>query len=269
MPLQCKGAPRAARPALGEVHVWWAHRDEAGPHLPASLDDAERARLVRLRRAADRDRFLVGRALIRLAFGRYLGPSAEGLRISTAPRPGCSRGAKPWLPGAGGLEFSLSHSGAWIVLAVGAEGPLGVDIEERPTAPVSARLMRWALSPREREELGEQEGTASPPHGARDPVGTFLHFWVAKEAVLKATGEGLTVPFHRLTLTPPGLPLRIREWQGYPGAGEDYVLCRLETPRDCANGVVAVRRERGEGGSLAYSTVVLRTAAEASACVHR
>lgn len=79
------------------------------------------------------------------------------------------------------LAFNLSHGGGFCALATGRVASVGVDIEAiRPNA---ADLADTVFT---RHELLQY--TAIPPAGQ---VQAFFRAWVAKEAYLKATGEGL------------------------------------------------------------------------------
>jgi 4'-phosphopantetheinyl transferase len=182
----------------GECQVWWARpltgwaSGVAGTSgvagvsgaegLAHLLDPVERGRRAAFRRDADRARFTVAASLLRLVGGVHLGVAPERLVI-TRSCPDCDRPhGRPALP-ADGWECSVSHSGDRVAVAIGRTGPLGVDVEEaeRRTA-VDVRDL--VLAPEE--------------HAAPDDV---LTYWVRKEAVLKATGEGLRVGMTQLVVS--------------------------------------------------------------------
>lgn len=81
-------------------------------------------------------------------------------------------------PLAGGVHFSLSHSGRFAVCAVG-EAPLGVDVEF--PRENSLRLAKRFLSETECEKLARSD----------DPDGDFCALWVVREACIKCGGAGL------------------------------------------------------------------------------
>ncbi len=83
---------------------------------------------------------------------------------------------------ANGPYISLSHSGQY-ALAAAALCPIGADIEGLVTARLN--LAARCLNDRERSVFDN-----SPV-----PDETFRRFWVAKEAFVKLTGEGLARPF--------------------------------------------------------------------------
>ena len=78
--------------------------------------------------------------------------------------------------------MSLSHAGGWAVAAVHPGTRVGVDIE--PAREIPPAFARYFLSP------GESSALAGWP----DRPTSLLAAWTIKEAVLKATGRGLSVP---------------------------------------------------------------------------
>src|SRR3989442_15301950 len=103
-----------ASPPLGgaECHVWWARQADSSESLEALLDPVERDRLAHLVRQPDRDRFLVGCAVLRLAAAGYLGVVPAAIPVTRA----CEQCGKPHgrprltLPSAEDVEISVSHS---------------------------------------------------------------------------------------------------------------------------------------------------------------
>ena len=90
--------------------------------------------------------------------------------------------------------MSLTHTRALIACAV-CRAPVGLDAEPAERA-VPEALARRILSAAERARC------AALPEGAR--AAFLLDVWVAKEAHLKRTGEGLAGGMARLTVAPGG-----------------------------------------------------------------
>jgi 4'-phosphopantetheinyl transferase len=181
--------------------VWWASPvDPASvPALVDLLDEHERLRLDRFRRQADRGRYLAAHALARLVLAPLVGAAADALSFDRTCRCGAPHG-KPVLRG--GPEFSLSHAGELVGVAVRSDGPVGLDVEQvRDLADLDA-LAGHVHSPTER----------SRP--CPDPAG-FFRTWTRKEALVKATGDGLTAPMTAITLA-VDRPA-VQRWAG-PGA---------------------------------------------------
>jgi len=94
-----------------------------------------------------------------------------------------SQGGKPFLdaPGWEG-DFSVSHSGGVVAVAVTSSGKIGVDVEK--VRPVMEELIPECLAEGEREEWRE----AVTEESRR---GLFFRYWTLKEAYLKYTGAGI------------------------------------------------------------------------------
>ena len=215
---------RRGDPAEGAARVWWARARDASPDQVALLDLAERGRLAAYRRAEDRDRFLVGCALAKTAIAACTGGRPETISFDrTCRRCGLPHG-KPVVVG-GGPEFSVAHSGGLVAVAVAAD-PVGVDVEQldgraRPLGGDGdpEALARLVLAEPERAALAEVD----PSERAR----AFLVAWVRKEAVTKATGDGLSAPFSQVVVAAAAGPPRVTSWP-YPQAPESVSLLDLD-----------------------------------------
>jgi 4'-phosphopantetheinyl transferase len=183
--------------------VWWAAPAEPDgrPELVALLDDHERERLGRFRLAADRSRYLAAHALVRVVLGAVTGTSPAALRFDRTCRCGRPHG-KPRLTGEGAPGFSLTHAGDLVGLAVRSDGPVGLDVELiRPMTDL-ASMASHVSSPHER-----RRGLPCAP-------AAFFTTWTRKEALLKATGAGLSTPMTSITLSSPDTDARVEEWTG-------------------------------------------------------
>ena len=168
-----------------EVHVGRI-QDLRPAHL-ALLDDQERARAERYRLPADRDRFRLGAVLLRAAAAWHLDVLPANVAVDrTCGRCGAQHG-RPRLPGTG-LHASVSHSGEVVAIAIAWCGPVGVDVEAVRAIDFAA-ITESVCTPAERIEVRTETD--------------FFTVWTRKEAVLKATGEGLSRPMSSLQVTPP------------------------------------------------------------------
>lgn len=198
--------PAASAPSLrsSACQVWWARPSDASARLAALLDADERQRWSALRRLADRNRFVVACGLTRLVLATHLGRSPAEISIARAcPQCGTPHG-KPQLahpPPTGPLEFSISHSGSRVVVALAHETPVGVDVERvRPELPVD-ELAPDVLTPLEGRTIRDLAGEERT-------LGFFV-YWTRKEAVLKATGRGLGLPLRSFAVSGPREPARL------------------------------------------------------------
>ncbi|MFW6642006.1 4'-phosphopantetheinyl transferase family protein [Nocardiopsis algeriensis] len=212
--------------------VWWAHTSDAHERLLRLLDGQERARNDRFLRKPDRDRHLLGRALARLVLAERAGCAPEEVSFSLRCRS-CeekeSAGAertdgephgKPHPEGpARGWEFSVSHSGEWVVLALAEGVPLGVDVERVSEGRDLEGLASYTL--------GGPELEAWRALGPDERAGAFFGYWSRKEALLKATGHGLSGGLSRVLVSPPHERASLLEWTGV-GAPEAVSITDLD-----------------------------------------
>ena len=93
-------------------------------------------------------------------------------------------------------DAGWSHSGEQLLLALGRDVVLGVDLERWRPRPRALELAARYFAP------GETRRLRALPADAREAA--FLRLWCAKEAVLKAHGQGLSFGLHRLEFIPDG-----------------------------------------------------------------
>jgi 4'-phosphopantetheinyl transferase len=172
---------------IGKIVQVWTEtldRDEGGrARLESVLSPDEKARADRFHFAKDRNRFVVGRGLLRELLGKYLHQEPAGLEFSYAQY------GKPVLSGAtasSGLSFNLAHSAGLAVYSVAMERNLGIDVELIKPESAGEDIARRYFSTREVVDL-----LALPPE---QRIEAFFHCWTRKEAYLKATGMGLQTP---------------------------------------------------------------------------
>lgn len=151
------------------------------------LDDAERARVQRLRREEDRRRRALAYALHRLLLGAALGCEPAAVALSRDAL-GCPR-----LDGCS-VHTSLSHADGYIGVAFGASGPLGVDIESVARA---GSMLEIAGHVCHREEARALQGVEGQERAL-----ALLGLWVRKEAMLKAAGVGMAEDMDRFVAAP-------------------------------------------------------------------
>jgi 4'-phosphopantetheinyl transferase len=99
---------------------------------------------------------------------------------------------------AGGPHLSVSHSGHRVAVAVSEAGPVGVDVEAA-TRRLDESITGHVLS-------ADETMTSDP--------GELLAYWTRKEAIVKATGDGLRAPMTDITVSSPAQPPRLLAWSG-------------------------------------------------------
>jgi len=208
----------------GTAEVWWARRRDAAPSLLGLLDQAERERWAAYRRDADRERFLVGCGLAKTVIAACTGQRPVQVSFDRACRQCGQPHGKPTVRG-GGLELSVAHSGDLVAVAV-ATAPVGADVEQLEGRPHElgggdpAALARMVLADAERAALA----AVHPSGRAR----AFLVAWTRKEAVTKAKGDGLRVPFADVVVATDTAVPRLVAWP-YPEDPRSVSLHDLDT----------------------------------------
>ena len=149
------------------------------------LSAEETARARRFHFDRDRDRYVRGRGFLRSLLGQLCAQHPAELVFGTGPQ------GKPFLQDHA-VSFNLSHSRDLAVLAVSRMGPVGLDIEFIDRQVDSAGLAQTCLAPHEAAVL---DGLCTADRAPR-----FFAFWTAKEARMKLTGEGMSLPPHTIVL---------------------------------------------------------------------
>ena len=157
--------------------------------LTAWLSSTERARALRFGTEALRERWIAGRATLRLLLGNALGIAPAVVEIRRGVR------GRPELADSGaGIDFNVSHTRGVALIGIAQGLPaatrIGVDIERLDREVGVDRLARKFLTATERASLADLD-----LHQRRE---RFVRYWTCKEAMSKATGDGLIAPFGRL-----------------------------------------------------------------------
>ena len=175
------------------VHVWHAapglvSTEEARRSCMDVLDDGERDRMRRFRSAEDAWTYAAAHALLRSALSLLapVAPQDWRFRSEVGGRPVLDR------PDAHRrLQFSLSHTRGRVAVAVADACAVGIDVER---AGAGASLLDHPAEFLSRAEVGALERLPAEARGER-----LLACWTLKEALLKATGLGLSAPLREVS----------------------------------------------------------------------
>jgi 4'-phosphopantetheinyl transferase len=154
----------------------------------AALSDDERARAGNFRRHEDALRFASVRAALREQLARYLGTAAHAVRFKL------DANHRPHLANSDAYDFNVSHAGAHGLIAMSPRRRVGVDIEQCSDKFDWRSIASLTLDASEAawiEQLGVTQQFAA-----------FYDAWVAKEALVKTTGVGITRGLQHLTVLP-------------------------------------------------------------------
>jgi 4'-phosphopantetheinyl transferase len=130
----------------------------------------------------------------------------------------CDARGKPRLSGARSeLHFNLTHSAGMALLAVTANGAVGVDVEKILPWNDLELLVAQCFSAREAIRLQILPRYETTP--------SFFKLWTRKEAWLKATGEGITESLREIEVSfCPGESPRFLNIKGSIGEAEAWAL---------------------------------------------
>lgn len=150
------------------------------------LTVTERDRCLRYRRPADRIRFASMRIVLRSLLAQHLQLPSTYIPLATEPF------GKPYLalPDSK-LQFNISHSQQFGLIALSDQHAVGVDIEAVYPLMNQRFLLKEILSSEEQQYcLHSQDDSA------------FFKCWTAKEAVVKALGTGIQQPLSTISMLP-------------------------------------------------------------------
>jgi 4'-phosphopantetheinyl transferase len=227
-----------SRLARGEVLVWTA-RSTAGTAdgLADVLSAAETRDAARFATEALRRRYAVAHGLLRTALARSTDVEPRDVPLTRRPclRCGGPHG-KPELDAAARLpdvRFNLSYTDDLACVALCLSREVGVDVERRAEG---RDVLGFADAVLTREEHAT---FAALPADARSRA--FYDVWARKEAMVKATGEGLVA--RELATVAVPLEPRVRCEVTMPGAGGSWWLCDLDIADDYSGAVAVAGRD--------------------------
>ncbi|OKH24202.1 4'-phosphopantetheinyl transferase [Hydrococcus rivularis NIES-593] len=185
-----------------KVDLWLVNLDLSADkieELAHILSADEKARAERFYFQQHRHRYIVARGTLRRILGHYLAIAPNRIEFEYSSR------GKPKLAqsfGANGMQFNLSHSQDLALYGFARDRAIGVDLEYiRPITDAQTIAQRF-FSARESaiiDALPESERLMA-----------FFRGWTAKEAYLKATGDGLAGSLDRVEVSlAPNEPMRL------------------------------------------------------------
>ena len=185
-------------PTLNEndCQIWWARISDLQSWHYNLLNDIEREKANSYHHSADRARFIIGCVISRLVLGKILSMSPVQVPIDRMCSVCKVRHGRPQLRRY--LQLSVSHSGEWVVVAFTKSAPVGIDVEQMNPNVDVMKMAEGVLTDIEIAQVMKLPN--------EQKIEGFLTYWTRKEAVLKATGEGLMIPPVHITVSAPNDP---------------------------------------------------------------
>jgi 4'-phosphopantetheinyl transferase len=225
-------SPPRVRLEASMIHVWRAKYVDR-PHRPegftASLSAEEKARADRFVRASDRDRFIFAHGMLRSILARYTGcrPRQIVLKTNAYGKPALAGPTGP-----GGLRFNLAHSGDMVLVALGRDDDVGVDVEFMRSMPDLHQMISRCFSQEEQRYFGHLP--------AARVERTFFEYWTLKEAYLKGIGRGLSYPLEAVHIEEDRQRADSGEWYtATPDKGPPWQCLLLSPAPDYAGALAA------------------------------
>ena len=213
--------------ASHQVDIWRARLDLPTDSLKTlvttlSVDEIQRADRFNLQ--GDKERFIAAHGCLRDILARYHYWEPGQLNFSTNDygKPTLSTDSSERR-----MDFNLSHSNDFALVAVTSERKVGVDLE-RIRQGISAQVIaRQYFSPSEFSEL------MALPSEQRE-IG-FFNCWTRKEAYIKAQGLGLSLPLESFDVSlSPNEPVILQATRPDPQEAARWTLLSLEVSPDYA-----------------------------------
>lgn len=188
---------------LNTAHIWWLDLaevpEDAWISWRVALDEEECARADRFVQVVDRRQFIAAHALLRAMLCRFAGLPPDRWRFVTGSY---GKPALHPLHKMDYLEFNISHTRGAVACGMVQDCPIGVDIEDEGRSGNHLDIADAYFAPSEVVQL-----RAVPV-----PTGKKLFFllWTLKEAYLKASGKGLSIPLDCFAFSLPSIDVSFK-----------------------------------------------------------
>jgi 4'-phosphopantetheinyl transferase len=207
----------------GEVHLWLVRLEASEVNFQAArswLSADEAARAARFYFERHGRAYILGRAVLRVLIGRYLGIDPSAVRFVYGPQ------GKPALEDAEcSLRFNASNSGDLAACAFTRGCEIGVDVEQHRDLRDMEQIAHRFFSP---EEASELLALPEPNRAAG-----FFNCWTRKEAYIKAKGGGLSIPLASFQVTlKPGVSPRMVSIDGSAEAARGWTVHHFDPAPD-------------------------------------
>lgn len=149
------------------------------------MGDSERERAQKIIRG--KEAYIASRWLLRKVLAGYTDSAPEAVELLRSNR------GKPFLAHNSNIQFNLSHSGHWALLAVGDALLIGADIEEVRTTRDLSGIAESYYHHNEFAQMQRLDAAAQADY--------FYRLWTLKEAFFKATGSGISAGLDKIEFT--------------------------------------------------------------------
>ena len=210
-----------------DVLIWYADLNRAPFSSEEyrkllSIDEIERSH--RFCFEHDRRSYIICRGILRTILGHYLGVRPEEISFFY------NHFGKPMLE-SNIIHFNVSKSEGKAIFVISRNRFVGVDIEKTRAVGEIDCIARRFFSRTEYDFL------LSKPESERQK--TFYKFWTRKEALVKAIGEGLSIPLHTVDVS------------SFPDEHVRFISVEGTSGKDCGWTIYDLRDHRGFASAVA------------------
>lgn len=166
-----------------QADIWRVSLDVASASVQwasSTLSADENQRAARFHFHADRHRFTISHAALRDVLSRYLNQAPSQITFTIGQY------GKPKVTSNTDLDFNLSHSGDYALIAVASGHKVGIDVEKHRHDMDHEKIAQRFFSVKENAEWN------SLPR--EEKISGFFNCWTRKESYIKAHGLGLSMP---------------------------------------------------------------------------
>ncbi len=165
------------------ITILYTHFDNQLPEIEYNKllnlllpDQIERNK--RFVRWQDRHSHLFGRLLLKAGLEMYgfAKDCLNALQYNKYDRPYLSND----------IDFNISHSGSYVICAIGKDLKLGIDIEK--VQKMEFNDFKKVMTPEQWQNINKDNY----------PMRAFFKYWTIKESVIKADSRGLSIPLQEL-----------------------------------------------------------------------
>lgn len=172
--------------SLWRVDIAFDASLEAAAFAPLSADERKRAQAFR--RSEDALRFASVRVALRSLLAQQLKRAPGDIRFALDATH------RPHLADSDAFDFNVSHAGAYGLIGLSDRRRVGVDIERQNTTFDWRSITALTLDASEAAWIDGLDADVR--------METFYDAWVAKEALVKTTGVGISLGLQNLTVLP-------------------------------------------------------------------
>lgn len=171
--------------AIDQQHIWSARYtdlDQFYPLLSGLVSAQEVTRAAGFKKNPDAQNYILRHGLVRAVLGQYIQTAPQEVRFVH------DKSGKPDLDPGGDIHdihFSLSRTDEMVCLGISKKNRIGLDIVKSDSSYPFSATAQYLFTPGENQWI-----TRTPYH---EQYIRFFRIWSLKEALLKATGGGVSM----------------------------------------------------------------------------